>query len=420
MNIIKNKHVFIDAYSSIKNHIRKTPLEFNERLSAKYGCKLYIKREDLQLCRSFKIRGASHKMVNLTVEEKSKGIVCASAGNHAQGVALSSKKFNINTDIFVPSTTPLQKINQIRNHSNPYICRLHITGTSFNECLEESLTFTQKKSKTFIHPYNDPQVILGQSTIAHEIYNDLHEINSTPDYMISGIGGGGLISGLSQYTTVFGNCTHIGVEPESCPSMKESVRNNELLTIIPKDSFVDGATVSRVGDLTFPICQKNVQQYYDVSLGKICETMIELYQEDGIISEPAGALPLSVLDQLDSHEIKDKTVVCILSGGNNDITRYPEILDRSLRYQGKKIYYIVQFIQRPGELKTFVNDIVSPGDDIVRFEYIKKTNKDFGNVLVGVELENPSNKYKVESNLMKHGFHYIEINENDQLYSYLI
>jgi threonine dehydratase len=420
MNIIKNKNVFIDAYSSIKNHIRKTPLELNERLSAKYGCNLYIKREDLQLCRSFKIRGALHKIVNLKDNEKNNGLVCASAGNHAQGVALSSKKFNIEADIFVPSTTPLQKINQIRNQSNPDICKLHITGSTFNDCLEESLEFTDKNSKTFIHPYNDQQVILGQSTIAHEIYDELDKLNTAPDYMISGIGGGGLISGLSQYTTTFRNCIHIGVEPESCPSMAESVKNNELITVVPKDSFVDGATVSRVGDLTFPICQKNVNQYYDISLGKICETMIELYQEDGIISEPAGALSISVLDQLELAEIKDKTVVCILSGGNNDIARYPEILERCLRYQGRKIYYIVQFIQRPGELKTFVNDILSDGDDIVRFEYIKKTNKDCGNVLVGIELDNPNNKHTVEYNLMKYGVHFIEINENDQLYSYLV
>ena len=240
------------------------------------------------------------------------------------------------------------------------------------------------------------------------------------DIAIVPIGGGGLISGLSEYTKEFNECLHIGVEPESCPSMKESVQNNKLLTLIPKDNFVDGATVSRVGDVTYRICKQNIDRYYDVSLGKICETMIELYQEDGIISEPAGALSLSVLDQLDKNEIENKNVVCILSGGNNDITRYPEILDRCLRYQGKKIYYIVQFIQRPGELKTFVNDILSNEDDIVRFEYIKKTDKDFGNVLIGIELQNPENRHNIEYNLCKWDFNYIEINENDQLYSYLI
>lgn len=415
-----NKRLLIEAYHSIKNIIKKTPLEYNERLSKKYGCNLYIKREDLQLCRSFKIRGALHKIVNLSSYEKENGIVCASAGNHAQGVALSAKKFNISADIFVPSTTPLQKINRIKSHSNINKCKLHISGNYFNECLENAIDFEKKYHKKFIHPFNDYDVVLGQSTVAHEICMDLLEMNKKPDIMISSIGGGGLISGLSEYTKEFNECLHIGVEPESCPSMKESVQNNKLLTLIPKDNFVDGATVSRVGDVTYRICKQNIDRYYDVSLGKICETMIELYQEDGIISEPAGALSLSVLDQLDKNEIENKNVVCILSGGNNDITRYPEILDRCLRYQGKKIYYIVQFIQRPGELKTFVNDILSNEDDIVRFEYIKKTDKDFGNVLIGIELQNPENRHNIEYNLCKWDFNYIEINENDQLYSYLI
>ena len=318
-----------------------------------------------------------------------------------RGLRWQPKKFDIETDIFVPSTTPLQKIDRIKNQSNPETCNLHIVGTTFNECLDHTLKFTQKfNSKTFIHPYNDYQVILGQSTIAHEIYEELN--NYEPDFMISGIGGGGLISGVSEYTRIRGNgCQHIGVEPVSSPSMKKSIESDRILNITPTDSFVDGATVSQVGNITFPICRKNVSQYYDVSLGKLCETMIELYQEDGIISEPAGALSLSVLEKLDPNEIKGKNVVCILSGGNNDITRYPEIIDRALRYQGKKIYYIVQFIQRPGELKTFVNDVLSDGDDIVRFEYIKKTNKDFGDVLLGIELDNPSNKIKAESNLKK-------------------
>ena len=415
-----NKRLLIDAYHSIKNIIKNTPLEYNERLSKKYGCNLYIKREDLQLCRSFKIRGALHKIVNLSSYEKENGIVCASAGNHAQGVALSAKKFNISADIFVPSTTPLQKINRIKSHSDVKKCRLHISGNNLNECLENALEFEKKYHKKFIHPFNDYDIVLGQSTVAHEICMDLLKMNKKPDIMISSIGGGGLISGLSEYTKEFSECLHIGVEPESCPSMRESVQNNKLLTLIPKDNFVDGATVSRVGDVTYRLCKKNIYKYYDVSLGKICETMIELYQEDGIISEPAGALSLSVLDQLDKNEIENKNVVCILSGGNNDITRYPEILDRCLRYQGKKIYYIVQFIQRPGELKTFVNDILSNGDDIVRFEYIKKMDKDFGNVLIGIELQNPENRHNIEYNLCKWDFNYIEINENDQLYSYLI
>ena len=412
-----------NIYKNITNIIRKTPLELNERLSKKYKSNIYIKREDLQLCRSFKIRGALHKITKLTDQEKTSGIVCASAGNHAQGVALSSKKFNIKSDIFIPLSTPQQKINRIISQSNPDICSLHITGNTFNECLKESEEFTKKNNKTFIHPYNDLDVIEGQGSIAHEIFEDLDKEQKSLDYIIGCIGGGGLISGTSLYINKYRSSSTkiIGVEPSTCPSMKKSIINGEILTVPPLNNFVDGATVSKVGNITFPICKNNIHEVYDISLGKLCETMIELYQEDGIISEPAGALSISALDDISNNiDITNKNIVCILSGGNNDITRYPEILDRALQYQGKKKYYIIEFIQRPGRLKTFVNDILTEGDDIVRFEYIKKTNKDYGNVLVGIELKHSTNKYKIEHNLKNNNFTFIELNESNELYGYMI
>lgn len=421
-----------NLYNNIKNIIRKTHLELNQRLSKKYKSNIYIKREDLQLCRSFKIRGALHKITKLTDQEKNLGIVCASAGNHAQGIALSSKKFNIKSDIFIPLSTPQQKINRIISQSNPDICSLHITGNTFNECLKESEEFTKKNNKTFIHPYNDLDVIEGQGSIAHEIFEDLKFQNKTPDFIIGGIGGGGLMSGISLYNYHYKDNLYlkeltnptikmIGVEPSTCPSMKKSVLSNEILNIPSINNFVDGATVTQVGDLTFNICKNFINEYYEVCLGKLCETIIELYQEDGIISEPAGALSIAALDDISNNiDITNKNVVCILSGGNNDITRYPEILDRALQYQGKKKYYIIEFIQRPGRLKTFVNDILSEGDDIVRFEYIKKTNKDYGNVLVGIELKHSTNKYKIEDNLRNNNFSFIELNESNELYGYMI
>ena len=386
------------------NHIKKlsqnmiafkTPLQKNTRLSEKYSADIFIKREDLQQVRSFKIRGAYAKLMTLNSPQD---VVCASAGNHAQGFAYTCKKLNINGHIFLPSTTPLQKINRIKYFGNNS-CKLYIKGDDFESCLQKAVIFSKKYNKTFIHPYNDYDVILGQATIAHEINQEI----GIPDIIISTIGGGGLISGLCEY---FKNTSQIyGVEALSCPSMSNSIKAGKILYTKPVNNFVDGATVPIIGDITFKICKKYVTDILTSSDGEICEKILELYENDGIIAEPAGVLPFTALDKMD---IKGKKVVCILSGGNNDISRYPEIIDTYLRYKNLKHYFIIEFTQKPGELKRFIKKIMGIDDDIVRFEYIKKTNKDYGNVLIGIESKNIDT---FQQNLKLHNFILIKIIE---------
>ena len=385
----------------------KTPLIKNLRLSEKFNANIFIKREDLQECRSFKIRGAYHKINNLSKKQKNKGISCASAGNHAQGVAYTCNKLKINGDIFLPENTPNQKIERIKYFASDY-CNIHLHGDNFDQCLNKSLEFSNDKKKAFIHPYNDFDIILGQSTIASEIKYQI----GTPDIIISSIGGGGLISGISNYFQ--DTCKIIGIEPKSCPSMFNSIYHNKIIYTKPCNNFVDGATVPIVGNIPFDICRKYVDEIYSTSNGKICEEILSLYKNDGIISEPAGALPFTVLDRVN---IKNKTVVCILSGGNNDITRYPEIIDTYLRYKNLKHYFIIEFTQKPGELKKFVSNILGKKDDIVRFEYLKKTNKEVGKALIGIQSANIDVIY---NNLKSHNFNFIKINDNDMLYHYLI
>ena len=388
-----------------------TPLKRNSRLSELYNANIFIKEEHQQAVRSFKIRGAYSKISTLSAEQLKMGIVCASAGNHAQGVAHICNQLKIRGHIFLPEKTPLQKIQRIKYFSNDS-CNLHIYGNNFDECLQESLEFSKENKTTFIHPYDDHDVIRGQATIAYEIEQDLSQ---TPDFIIATVGGGGLIAGISKYFK--NSCQIYGVEPLGCPSMKLSLESNKIIKCEPKDIFVDGATVPKVGKLPFEICQKYIDKVYTSDNGKLCQTILDLYQNDGIIAEPAGALPFTILDKL---PIENKNVVCILSGGNNDISRYPEIMDKSLIFQGLKYYYIIEFSQKPGELKRFINNVLGPHDDIVRFEYIKKTNLEVGNVLIGIQVEKANHINKIDEHLKLNKFKFIKINDNNLLYSYLI
>jgi threonine dehydratase len=401
------------VYNRINDLVKFTPLQKNARLSKKYNANIFLKREDLQIPRSFKIRGAYYKILKIHDKINSNTeIVCASAGNHAQGVALSCSHLDLPCTIFIPNNTPLQKINRIKHFSNSK-CNIELFGDTFDQCLEEANKYAVKNNNMFIHPFNDHDVIMGQSTIAYEIFSEI-----TPNYIVAGVGGGGLIAGISLFNTQQKyNCKIIGSEPETCPSMKLSIENNKIINYPATDIFVDGATVNQVGDITYKIVKKNVDKIYSVPIGKLCEDIMDLYTEDGIISEPAGALPISTLDQMD---IQGKDVVCILSGGNNDISRYPDIRDRLLIYKGLKQYYIIQFTQKSGELKSFINNIMGPNDDIVRFEYIKKTNTAFGNVLLGVELENHANSIIIENNFNNFNINYLKIDDNHILYKYLI
>ena len=403
---------FQKAINNISPYIKKTPLELNKRLSKKYNCNIFLKREDLQITRSFKIRGALNKILNSN--KYNTEFVCASAGNHAQGVAFACSLLNLKGHIFVPEVTPIQKINRILSFGQNNI-NLNKIGNKFDESLKEEIKFSNDNRFTFIHPYDDKEIIEGQGTIALEIIEDIK-----PDIILSCIGGGGLISGLTEYVNqYYDKCKIYGVEPSLVNSMETSLRYNKLININSQDSFVDGASVSQVGSLPFEICNKYLN-YNDIKLvnnGQLCNKIIELYQEDGIILEPAGALSITALDQLDKKEIENKNIVCILSGGNNDLMRYNEIIERNLIYLGIKHYYIIEFSQKPKELKKFILNVLGEKDDITRFEYIKKTNKSYGKVLLGIETNN--NKY-FEERLKIHQFKFQKIEENDLIYSFII
>jgi threonine dehydratase len=422
-NFIKNtlsKIKFNNAYNKMKtsNIINKTILQKNIRLSKQYNCNIFLKREDLQTVRSFKIRGAYYKIINSIEtkhENKNLPVVTVSAGNHAQGVSLTCNSLNIKHHIFLPENTPLQKINRIKYFGKKNLT-LHLHGHNFDESLVAANTFCEKNESIFVHPFDDPDVIIGQGTVATEIYEDIK-----PDIIISPIGGGGLISGVGSYSKSFNkDCEILGVEPENADSMKQSIANNKITTISNLDTFVDGASVKTAGKNTFEICKKVVDDIFIVGNNKLSYNMIDMYQNDGIILEPAGALSISCLDMIDKEKIKGKNVVCILSGGNNDISRYPVIMEKSLFYQDLKHYFIISFGQRPGELKRFINNILGKHDDITRFEYLKKNNKDFGAVLIGIELQDSNDINNIIEKMNDIGFQYTKINEEDLLHTYLI
>jgi threonine dehydratase len=395
--------------------VKKTPLEFSERLSALYGAKIYLKREDLHQTRSFKIRGAFNKIYKLKNFAQKKGVVTTSAGNHAQGVAFACSKLKIYGTIFMPQVTPPQKINRVKYFGKNFVeCRL--IGKNFDESEREAKKYAKIKGGVYIPPFDDLDVIFGQGTIGYEIYSDLPEV----DVVLATVGGGGLVSGLALYLKNVNKKIKIfGVEPQGANSMYESLKHKRIITLKEVDTFVDGAAVKRVGNLTFKICQKYVDRILSVPEGAVASAMIDLYQNEGIITEPAGALAMAALNFLNS-KIKNKNVVCVISGGNNDLLRYPEILERSLIYQGKKHYFLIEFAQKPGQLKKFVNNVLRPNDDIVLFEYIKTNNKEKGPALVGIELQNSKDLKPILLKLRNFGFTFKKINIDHPLYNYLI
>lgn len=397
-------------YNQIKPFLNYNPLQKSELLSLKYNANIYLKREDMQKTRSFKIRGSLNKILKEYQKNTDLNVVCASAGNHAQGVAFACNLLGIQGNIFVPNITPPQKQNRIKYFGKNNI-NLILSGSNFNETLDNALYFTNKNESTFIHPYDDIDVIEGQSTIGYEIISELQ-----PDYCLATIGGGGLISGLSL--SLPKSCQIIGCEPENADSMRVALQNGSPTKLDILDNFVDGASVSQVGEETFKICQKIFTDLNDIKVisnGHICYELLNMYQDEGIILEPAGVLPICALEYLD--EIRGKNIVCVLSGGNNDVSRYPEIMEKNLIYLNLKHYYIIEFTQKPKQLKKFILNVLGPNDDITRFEYIKKTNKFFGNVLIGLETNNSE---MIELKLLENNFKFQKIKETDLIYSYLI
>lgn len=404
------------AARQLENIAVNTPLEYSERLSELYSANIYLKREDLQRCRSFKVRGAYNRIISLPIEIQQQGIVCASAGNHAQGVAYSCANLKIKGTIFMPSTTPLQKIGKVKQFGGKYVEIITI-GDTYDDASIKAQEYCQKHKATFIHPFNDYAVMCGQATVAKEIYEILGD---KIDTVLIPIGGGGLAAGMSSFfKQQQSKIASIGVEPDGAAGMSRSIEQGYVTPLESIDTFVDGAAVKHVGDATFAICNDNLDSTVLVAEGKICTTIIELYQYDGIIVEPAGALSISALDMV--HEkIRGKTVVCILSGGNNDILRYPEIMERSLVYSGRKHYFIIEFNQKPGQLRKFLNEALGPYDDIVRFEYMKKTNRENGAALVGIELCDKHDFNPLLERIEKTGINFRILSSKELLYSYII
>ncbi len=416
MNIKKEVELdFLSAAERIKSTVKRTPLEYNTGLSEKYNARIYLKREDLQVVRSYKLRGAYNMISTLTDYQMEHGVVCASAGNHAQGVAYSCKKLGIKGVIFMPEITPKQKVKQTVMFGGDNI-EIVLVGDTFDDCMKEALEYTVTHQMTFIPPFDNAKIIEGQGTVGVEIFEDLPEL----DVVIVPIGGGGLASGLGSYLkNIKPSIELIGVEPEGAPSMKNALKSGSPVTLEYIDRFVDGAAVKRVGALTFEYCSELLDQMLLIPEGKICTTILQLYNEDAIVVEPAGALAVASLDQL-RDVISGKTVVCVVSGGNNDIERMQEIKEKSLLFEGLKHYFIVRFPQRPGALKDFVNNVLGPNDDITRFEFIKKTNKESGPALVGIELAQRSDYESLVQRMKDFKFEIIELNNDQTLFEYLV
>lgn len=403
------------ASQRLKNIINRTPLMFNHNLSKKYNCNIFLKREDLQVVRSYKIRGAYNMMSLLTPEQLQNGVVCASAGNHAQGFAYSCKKLNSKGVVFMPIITPKQKINQTKMFGENFV-EIFLVGDTFDECAVAAKQFTISKGMTFIPPFDDYRIIEGQGTMGVEILEDQPDI----DYLFIPVGGGGLCAGVGTHFKTFSPATKIiGVEPQGAASMKAALSAGHPVELNSIERFVDGAAVKKVGDLTFPICKDVLDEMQLVPEGKICSTIINLYNEDAIVVEPAGAMSIAALENY-TEEISGKNVVCIISGSNNDIDRMQEIKERSLQYEGLKHYFLISFAQRPGALKEFVTNVLGPQDDITRFEYMQKTNKESGPALVGVELQNRTDYDTLILNMQQSKIIYSEINKDDRLFGYLL
>lgn len=412
-------HTSILDYTSaslrLKNVVNRTPLIRNQNLSRRFGANIYLKREDLQVVRSYKLRGAYNLMGTLPEFQLKNGVVCASAGNHAQGFAYSCSKLKVKGIVFMPIITPNQKVTQTKMFGGDWI-EIKLVGDTFDDCAIAAKAYTAEHHMTFIPPFDNEKIIEGQGTVGVEILDELGDI----DFVFIPVGGGGLSAGVGQYFKTFSPKTKIiGVEPEGAPSMFQALKAGQPVTLDHIERFVDGAAVKRVGDIPFSICKEVLDDMLLVNEGKVCSVILKLYNEDAIVAEPAGALSIAALDQY-ADQIKGRNVVCIVSGSNNDIDRMQEIKERSLQYEGLKHYFLIRFAQRPGALKEFVNHVLGPNDDITRFEYMQKHNKESGPALVGIELKNPEDFDILLKNMQLYNINYTELNKDDNLFGYLV
>jgi threonine dehydratase len=407
---------FREAERGLSTVVKKTPLELNVNFSEEYAANVYFKREDQQVVRSYKLRGAYNKLSHIAKSHKNIEIVCASAGNHAQGVALSCQLLGMKGTVFMPSTTPKQKVKQVYHFGKKNV-DVVLMGDTFDDAYREAIVYAENNQYPFIHPFDDIKVVEGQGTVGLEILN---QVDVEIDYLFLPVGGGGLAAGISTVFSVLSPSTKIiGVEPTGAPSMSESIKLNQRVKLKKFDKFVDGASVGQVGALNFEICKKKIDEMLLVPEGEACATLLKLYNEEAIVVEPAGALSVAALRQK-KHEIQGKNVVCVISGGNNDITRTEEIKERALFYEGLKHYFLVKFPQRPGALKDFVSNVLGPDDDITYFQFSKKNNRENGPAVVGIEVISNDGYIELIKRMKSFGIEFQYLYENQLWFDQLV
>ncbi len=404
------------AAKRISGVVSPTPLQYSDRLSQLTDARVYLKREDLQTVRSYKVRGAYNMLLQLTPEELAAGVVCSSAGNHAQGFALACRSMGIQGRIYVPAKTPKQKRDRIRYHGGDFI-ELIIGGKTYDMAAEAALADARSTGATLVHPYDDVRTMAGQGTIAVEL---LDQLDGEPDLVVVPVGGGGCISGITTYLAERTTATSVlGVEPAGAASMVAALAEGHPVTLEHVDQFVDGAAVARAGALPFAAlsCAGDRVSITTVDEGAVCTAMLDLYQNEGIIAEPAGAL--SVAGLLETDVMPGATVVCLISGGNNDVSRYGEVLERSLVHLGLKHYFLVDFPQEPGALRRFLDEVLGPNDDITLFEYVKRNNRETGEALVGIQLGSAADLDRLMARMQSSESHVELLEPGSPTYRYL-
>jgi len=406
----------LKARSRVSKVVLKTPLRIQNRWSKKLAAEIFLKREDLQHVRSFKIRGAYNKIVALSEAERSQGIVCASAGNHAQGFAFSCRDLQIKGTVFMPLPTPSQKVEQVRMFGGDFV-DIRLVGDTYDDSYKAASKFQKATKSHFVHPFDDVDVIEGQATVALEM---LDQIKQSLDYVFVPVGGGGLISGIITIFKALSPGTQIiGVEPAGAPSMYTSLQKNKITALSKIDKFVDGAAVKSVGKLSFEICNSYLDDCIIVEEGRICQEILDLYNKEGIVAEPAGALALAGIEQY-AKQLKGKRAGVLICGGNNDITRTPEIKERALLYAQLKHYFVVRFPQRAGALKDFVNDILGPTDAITFLKKKKKNSRVNAPAVVGIQLKKATDLEPLISRMKEEGFFGEYLNDQSDLYQFLV
>lgn len=408
-----------EAHRVLSKVVTHTPLAYDDYLSKKYRANVYLKREDMQRVRSFKIRGAYYNIIKAEKEKLNNGVVAASAGNHAQGVADTCHNLKIQATIFMPVITPNQKVEAVKRFGSQYVTVI-LVGDTFDEAQSAAFEYTEKHNMFFVAPFDDRRTMAGQGTVAVEVFEDAVEQNINVDYLIASVGGGGLIGGLSTYSKkVSPQTTVVGVEPETAQSMKAAFQAQKPTTVENIDHFVDGAAVARVSQFTYNQAQQYVDKLLAIPEGKVAQAVLDLYTYEAIVAEPAGAMPIASLDFMAS-DIVGKNVVLVVSGGNNDIGRMQEMEQKALMYKGRQQFYLVEFPQRPGALRQFVNDVLGPNDDITRFEYTKKINSETGSVMVGILLDPVTKVDDLTARLAAFFPKYINLQENTVLFNMLV